>query len=104
MYRLAVAEALRRRGIGRRLVETGQTRLFAMGARRISALLGSDDPEAAAFWIAWATSTTRRSPATRATSELSAQLLVSEPAPSRLRPQAGLLGRLHRAAAVAAPC
>ena len=52
MYRLAVVDDLRRQGIARRLVEAGHERLWAKGARRITALVGSDEQEASAFWEA----------------------------------------------------
>ena len=52
MYRLAVVDDLRRQGIARRLVEAGHERLRAKGARRITALVGSDEQEASAFWEA----------------------------------------------------
>ena len=49
MYRLAVADEFRRSGIARRLVEAGHERLRAKGARRITALVGSEEQEASAF-------------------------------------------------------
>ena len=52
MYRLAVLPAYRRRGIARRLVEEGHARLRAKGARRVTALVGSDENEAKALWRA----------------------------------------------------
>lgn len=52
MYRLAVDPGHRRRGIARRLVEAGESSLRERGARRITALLVSDDPEATALWKA----------------------------------------------------
>ena len=50
MYRLAVAPEHRRRGIGRALVKAGESRLRAVGARRVTALVGESDERAAAFW------------------------------------------------------
>jgi ribosomal protein S18 acetylase RimI-like enzyme len=52
MYRLAVAEDRRRRGIARALVEAGHEHLRSLGARRITALVGADDEEAASLWQA----------------------------------------------------
>jgi ribosomal protein S18 acetylase RimI-like enzyme len=49
MYRLAVAPARRRRGIARALVRRGEERLRGKGARRITALVASDDV-AASVW------------------------------------------------------
>jgi ribosomal protein S18 acetylase RimI-like enzyme len=50
MYRLAVADGWRRRGIGRRLVEAGEAQLRALGAPRVTALVAFDDGDARAFW------------------------------------------------------
>jgi ribosomal protein S18 acetylase RimI-like enzyme len=52
MYRLAVEAGLRREGIGASLISEGEGRLRAAGARRISALVGSEDDHARAFWDA----------------------------------------------------
>jgi ribosomal protein S18 acetylase RimI-like enzyme len=52
MYRLAVLPEHRRAGVGRRLVETGHERLRRKGARRITALVADDEPEAAGLWRA----------------------------------------------------
>jgi ribosomal protein S18 acetylase RimI-like enzyme len=49
LYRLAVAPAHRRRGVGRALVDAGERRLRERGARRISALV-ADEPDAIPFW------------------------------------------------------
>jgi ribosomal protein S18 acetylase RimI-like enzyme len=51
-YRLAVAPAVRRRGIGGRLVDAGEQRLRALGAPRVSALVAFDDGDARGFWEA----------------------------------------------------
>ena len=50
MYRLAVLEPYRRRGIGRRLVEVGHEMLRAKGARRVTALVAHSEDEATALW------------------------------------------------------
>jgi ribosomal protein S18 acetylase RimI-like enzyme len=50
MYRLAVRDDLRRRGIARRLVEAGEEHLRSVGCRRVTALVGSDEEAAAALW------------------------------------------------------
>jgi ribosomal protein S18 acetylase RimI-like enzyme len=52
MYRLAVLPEHRRRGIALALVEAGHERLRARGARRVTALIGSDDEQATALWRA----------------------------------------------------
>jgi ribosomal protein S18 acetylase RimI-like enzyme len=52
MYRLAVVPERRREGIARRLVEAGHERLRAHGARRVTALVGRDEDEAAGLWRA----------------------------------------------------
>jgi ribosomal protein S18 acetylase RimI-like enzyme len=52
MYRLAVRADQRRRGIGLRLVEAGHEHLRSLGARRITALVGAEEEEAAALWRA----------------------------------------------------
>jgi len=52
MYRLAVLPDHRRRGVATRLVQAGHERLRALGARRITALLGDSDTQAASFWLA----------------------------------------------------
>jgi ribosomal protein S18 acetylase RimI-like enzyme len=51
-YRLAVADGWRRRGIGRRLVEAGESRMAALGAPRVTALVAFDDASARGFWEA----------------------------------------------------
>jgi ribosomal protein S18 acetylase RimI-like enzyme len=52
MYRLAVTDEWRRRGIARRLVEAGHDRLRALGAPRVTALVAFDDAAARGFWEA----------------------------------------------------
>jgi ribosomal protein S18 acetylase RimI-like enzyme len=52
MYRLAVRADHRRRGIGLALVEAGHEHLHSLGARRITALVGAEEEEAAALWRA----------------------------------------------------
>jgi ribosomal protein S18 acetylase RimI-like enzyme len=52
MYRLAVRADQRRRGIGLSLVEAGHEHLRSVGARRITALVGAEEEEAAALWRA----------------------------------------------------
>lgn len=50
IYRLAVAPALRRKGVARRLVREISTALFERGARRLSALVEHEHPWAMEFW------------------------------------------------------
>jgi ribosomal protein S18 acetylase RimI-like enzyme len=52
MYRLAVAAGHRRRGAGIALVRAGERRLYECGARRVTALVGSEDEDAVALWRA----------------------------------------------------
>jgi ribosomal protein S18 acetylase RimI-like enzyme len=52
MYRLAVEPGRRREGIGRALIGEGERRLRALGARRITVLVGGSDDLARAFWEA----------------------------------------------------
>ena len=52
MYRLAVRSDLRRRGIALALVEEGHRHLRSLGARRVTALVGVEESEAAALWCA----------------------------------------------------
>jgi len=52
MYRLAVAPGHRRQGIATRLVGAGERRLHALGARRVTALVGHDDDPARSMWTA----------------------------------------------------
>ena len=52
IYRLAVAPSHRRAGLGDRLVTAALQRLEAVGARRTSAIVVSDDVQAMAFWRA----------------------------------------------------
>jgi hypothetical protein len=50
MYRLALKTEVRRRGVARRPVAAGESRLRAMGARRISLLVWRDDRRAVGVW------------------------------------------------------
>jgi ribosomal protein S18 acetylase RimI-like enzyme len=50
LYRLAVLPDHRRRGVALSLVEEGERRLVARGARRISVLAGREDAMAAGLW------------------------------------------------------
>lgn len=50
MYRLAVVEAWRRRGVGRALVAAAEEWLLAQGARRVSVLVAFDDAVARGLW------------------------------------------------------
>ena len=52
MYRLAVEPGRRRRGIARALVDAGHAYLRSRGARRVTALVGRGQEEAAALWLA----------------------------------------------------
>jgi ribosomal protein S18 acetylase RimI-like enzyme len=50
IYRLVVAPAHRRTGLGRRLVAEAERRLSAMGAVRLQAIVVETDARAAGFW------------------------------------------------------
>jgi len=50
MYRLAVREGHRRKGIGIALTRAGEEYLRERGARRITALVAFEDEVAGAFW------------------------------------------------------
>lgn len=52
VYRLAVLPQHRRKGIGRALVEAGHERLVALGAHRITALVGGEEGAAHGLWRA----------------------------------------------------
>jgi ribosomal protein S18 acetylase RimI-like enzyme len=50
IYRLAVAPAHRRAGLGARLLHEAERRLRALGARRVQAMVEGSDARALAFW------------------------------------------------------
>jgi ribosomal protein S18 acetylase RimI-like enzyme len=50
MYRLAVRDGHRRRGIGLALTGAGEEYLRGCGARRVTALVAFDDEAAGGFW------------------------------------------------------
>jgi ribosomal protein S18 acetylase RimI-like enzyme len=52
MYRLAVDPAHRRQGIALMLVRAGERQLAARGARRVSALVAHEEPDAIGLWAA----------------------------------------------------
>ena len=52
VYRLAVIPAHRRQGIARELVEAGHERLRALGAHRVTALVGGEEGAAHRLWRA----------------------------------------------------
>ena len=52
MYRLAVDPAHRRTGVGLALVRAGERHLAALGARRVTALVAHDEPDAVGLWAA----------------------------------------------------
>ena len=51
-YRLAVDPGRRRQGLATALVRAGEERLHALGARRLNAIVESEEPDAMAFWAA----------------------------------------------------
>jgi ribosomal protein S18 acetylase RimI-like enzyme len=52
VYRLAVAPAHRRHGLGRRLLQQAEHHLDALGVRRMHAIVVGTDAPAVAFWEA----------------------------------------------------
>ncbi len=52
VYRIAVAPAYRRAGLGRRLLDEAENRLTRIGARRMHAIVVGSDPRALGFWRA----------------------------------------------------
>jgi ribosomal protein S18 acetylase RimI-like enzyme len=52
MYRLAVDEGERRRGVATALVREAERRLRERGARRVTVLMGAEDEPAAGLWAA----------------------------------------------------
>lgn len=49
-YRLAVDPAHRRRGLATQMVRAGEERLRALGAKRLNAIVESEEADAMAFW------------------------------------------------------
>lgn len=49
-YRLAVDPAHRRRGLATQMVGTGEERLRSLGAKRLNAIVESEEVDAMAFW------------------------------------------------------
>lgn len=49
-YRLAVDPGYRRRGLATELVRAGEERLRALGAKRLNAIVESEETDAMAFW------------------------------------------------------
>jgi ribosomal protein S18 acetylase RimI-like enzyme len=49
-YRLAVDPAHRRRGLATEMVRAGEERLRALGAKRLNAIVESEEADAMAFW------------------------------------------------------
>jgi ribosomal protein S18 acetylase RimI-like enzyme len=49
-YRLAVDPAQRRRGLATRMVRAGEERLRALGAKRLNAIVESEEADAMSFW------------------------------------------------------
>ncbi len=52
IYRLAVAPAHRRQGLGARLLREAERRLAALGSRRMHAIVVGSDERAVSFWVA----------------------------------------------------
>jgi ribosomal protein S18 acetylase RimI-like enzyme len=52
IYRLAVAPARRRTGLGRQLLEAAEGRLAGLGATRLQAIVVETDDRATGFWRA----------------------------------------------------
>lgn len=52
VYRIAVAPAYRRAGLGRRLLDEAENHLRRLGARRMHAIVVGTDPRALGFWEA----------------------------------------------------
>jgi ribosomal protein S18 acetylase RimI-like enzyme len=52
LYRLAVLDSSRRRGVGSLLVQEAERRLRALGASRIGAIVEIDNEGGQAFWFA----------------------------------------------------
>jgi ribosomal protein S18 acetylase RimI-like enzyme len=52
IYRLAVRDSHRRRGIGLQLTRAAEDYLLSQGARRVTALVAFEDDAAGAFWDA----------------------------------------------------
>ena len=50
IYRLAVAPAHRRRGVGHRLLAAAEERLRGLGVRRMHAIVIGSDDQAVSFW------------------------------------------------------
>src|SRR5579862_4592386 len=61
IYRLAVAPLYRRQGLGRKLVRAAESRLAALGAVRLQAIVVENDVRATSFWRStdWAEQTER---------------------------------------------
>jgi ribosomal protein S18 acetylase RimI-like enzyme len=49
-YRLAVDPAHRRRGLATQMVQAGEERLRSLGAKRLNAIVESEEADAMAFW------------------------------------------------------
>jgi ribosomal protein S18 acetylase RimI-like enzyme len=49
-YRLAVDPAQRRRGLATEMVRAGEERLRSLGAKRLNAIVESEEADAMAFW------------------------------------------------------